>query len=56
MPPEVTLSDGSVVTPSVDPDTVPNVEHSVAAQTAAIDGGKMDGWQNIPDGSCAAAT
>ena len=31
-------------------------EHSVAAQAAAIDGGKMDGWQNIPGGSCAAAT
>jgi len=56
MPPQVTLSDGTVVTPSADPDTVPDVLHSVAAQAAAIDGGKMDGWQNIPDGSCNAAT
>jgi phospholipase C len=56
MPSAVTLSDGTVVTPSADPDTVPNVEHSVAAQVAAIDGGKMDGWQNIPDGNCDAAT
>jgi phospholipase C len=55
MPSSVTLPDGAVVTPSTDPDTVPNVQHSVAAQAAAIDGGKMDGWQNIPDGSCAAA-
>jgi phospholipase C len=56
MPSSVRLSNGSVVTSATDPDTVPNVEHSVAAQAAAIDGGKMDGWQNIPDGSCAAAT
>jgi phospholipase C len=32
------------------------VLHTVGAQRAAIDGGKMDGWQKIPDGSCAAAT
>ena len=56
MPSSVTLSNGAVVTPATDPDTVPNVSHSVAAQEAAIDGGKMDGWQNIPDGGCDAAT
>jgi phospholipase C len=32
------------------------VLHSVPAQKAAIDGGKMDGWENIPDGTCDAAT
>jgi phospholipase C len=56
MPSSVTLSNGAVVTPRTDPDTVPNVNHNVASQAAAIDGGKMDGWQNIPGGSCAAAT
>jgi phospholipase C len=47
MPSSVTLSDGTVVTPHVLPDIVPDVSHSVAAQRAAIDGGKMDGWQNV---------
>jgi phospholipase C len=56
MPASVKLSDGAVVTPSVDPDKVPNVQHTVESQIAAIDGGKMDGWQNIPGGSCDAAT
>jgi phospholipase C len=56
MPSSVTLSNGAVVTPRTDPDTVPVVNHSVAAQVAAIDGGRMDGWQNIPGGSCNAAT
>jgi phospholipase C len=56
MPSSLTLSNGAVVTPHTDPDTVPVVDHSVAAQVAAIDGGKMDGWQNIPGGSCDAAT
>ena len=56
MPFTVTLSNGARVTPSTDPDTVPNVNHNVAAQVAAIDGGRMDGWQNIPGGSCAAST
>ena len=56
MPSSVRLSNGAVVTPGTDPDKVPNVLHSVAAQVAAIDGGKMDGWQKIPDGSCNAAT
>jgi phospholipase C len=56
MPTSVTLSNGAVVSPSVAHDTVPEVLHTVASQVAAIDGGKMDGWQNIPDGSCDAAT
>ena len=56
MPSSVRLSNGTVVTPTTDPDTVPNVNHSVASQAAAIEGGKMDGWQNIPGGTCDAAT
>jgi len=48
MPSTVTLSDGTMVTPSVMPDIVPNVSHTVASQQKAIDGGKMDGWQNVP--------
>src|SRR5689334_21222830 len=47
MPSKVTLSDGTVVTPTVTPDLVPAVSHSVASQQAAIDGGKMDGWQKV---------
>jgi phospholipase C len=47
MPARVTLSDGAVVTPSVTPDIVPAVAHSVQSQEAAIDGGKMDGWQQV---------
>jgi phospholipase C len=56
MPSSVTLSDGTVISPSVAKDTVPPVRHDVAAQLTAIDGGKMDGWQNIPAGGCDAAT
>ena len=56
MPASVTLSNGAVVSPSVTHDTVPAVMHTVASQVAAMDAGKMDGWQNIPDGSCDAAT
>jgi phospholipase C len=47
MPSSVTLSNGAVVTPSTAPDVVPNVRHHIADQVAAIDGGKMDGWQNV---------
>jgi phospholipase C len=54
MPSSVRLSNGAVVTPGTDPDTVPQVLHNVQAQNAAIDGGKMDGWDKIPD--CDAAT
>jgi phospholipase C len=56
MPSSVTLSNGAVVTPGTDPDTVPNVNHSVAAQVAAMNGGQMNGWQNIPHGTCSAKT
>jgi phospholipase C len=54
MPTSVTLSDGTVVHPGVMPDIVPGVSHTVAAQQNAIDGGKMDGWQNV--GGCNAKT
>jgi phospholipase C len=47
MPSSVTLADGTVVTPKVAPDIVPNESHSVEAQTAAVDGGKMDGWTQV---------
>jgi phospholipase C len=60
MPARVTLSDGTTVTPGVTPDKVPNVGHSVEAQQAALNirAGvpRMNGWQNIPDGSCSAKT
>ncbi|HEV2451744.1 MAG TPA: alkaline phosphatase family protein, partial [Streptosporangiaceae bacterium] len=62
MPARVRLSDGAVVTPGVDPDTVPLVAHSVGAQLAAmhIVAGvpQMNGWQNVVSstgGSCDAA-
>jgi phospholipase C len=32
---------------SPSPDIVPNVDHSVASQVLAINGGKMDGWDQI---------
>jgi len=54
MPSSVTLSGGTAVTPSVAPDKVPRVAHSVAAQQVAIDGGKMDGWGNVH--GCTAGT
>ena len=54
MPPSVTLSNGAVVTPVTDSDKVPNVVHNVKSQQAAIDGGTMDGWQNIS--GCGAST
>ena len=54
MPSSVTLSNGQVVTPDVMPDKVPKVDHAVKAQQKAIDGGKMDGWQQIS--GCAAPT
>jgi len=55
MPATVTLSNGAVVTPSGDPDVVPQVDHSTGSQAAAIDGGKMDGWEHISSG-CGAKT
>jgi phospholipase C len=46
----VRLADGKVVTMQPSPDVVPNVDHSVNAQVAAMDGGKMDGWDRV--GGC----
>lgn len=56
MPASVTLSDGATVTPTADPDVVPTVDHSMQSQLAAMNGGKMDGWQNEKNGQCDAAT
>lgn len=47
MPAKVKLSNGVTVTPAMAPDVVPKVTHTVKAQQAAIDGGKMDGWWKI---------
>ena len=47
MPAKVTLSNGTVVTPTVSPDIVPSVSHTVQPQEAAIDHGRMDGWQKV---------
>ena len=47
MPARVTLSSGTVVTPTVSPDIVPSVSHTVQSQQAAIDHGRMDGWQKV---------
>jgi len=58
MPAQVTLSNGATVTPSVDPDTVPPVDHSVTSQLAAmhiVNGvPQMNGWQKILSGGCKA--
>ena len=48
MPASVQLSNGAVVKPFDDPDVSPIVKHTVHGQAAAIDHGKMDGWQKIP--------
>lgn len=54
----VTLSDGEQVSIWTPGDKNPDVEHNVTAQAAAIDGGRMDGWENItgPQGDCNAST
>jgi phospholipase C len=54
MPASVTLKGGTVVTPGVTPDTVPQVAHWGSAQQTAIDGGNMDGWGQIT--GCTAST
>src|SRR5215467_7164619 len=54
MPASVTLRGGTVVTPRVTPDTVPNVDHSIKGQKTAVDGRKMDGWGKIS--GCTAST
>jgi len=48
MPAEVRLSNGAVVKPTVDPDTIPNINHDGPSQVIAMDNGKMDGWDKIP--------
>ncbi len=47
MPATVKLSNGAIVKPFDDPDVSPIVKHTVPGQRAAIDHGKMDGWQHI---------
>jgi phospholipase C len=56
MPSTVKLSNGAVVTPWVPGFKNPAVEHNVPATVAAINGGKMNGWENIkgPQGNCSA--
>lgn len=60
MPTSVKLSDGSVVAPTVSPDTIPHVTHSVDSELAAmhIQGGvpRMNGWEKIRYGSCDASS
>lgn len=56
MPASVTLKGNIVVTPSDATDHIPEIDHNVASQQAAIDGGKMDGWAEISDGTCNVAT
>ena len=41
MPATVKLSNGAVVTPTVDPGTIPNVDHTGHAQVVAMDHGKI---------------
>jgi phospholipase C len=54
MPATMKLSNGVVVRPRRDPDVVPNVNHSVPAQVAAMNivtgVPLMNGWENIPYG------
>ncbi len=42
-----TLSTGKSIALSAAPDVVPNVDHSIKAQTTGIDGNKMDGFDKI---------
>jgi phospholipase C len=49
----VKLQNGSLVAMKQSPDVVPQVDHGVQPQVAAIDGGKMDGWALIH--GCAAS-
>src|SRR5215470_7521735 len=43
MPAKVKLSNGVTVKPTVDPDTIPDVNHDGPSQVRAMDHGKMDG-------------
>src|ERR1700746_84523 len=47
MPAKVTLSNGAVVKPTVDRDTIPNYNHNGPAQVIAMNRGQMNGWNNI---------
>jgi hypothetical protein len=47
MPRRVKLSNGAAVRPTVDPDIVPNVVHTVKGQALAMNHGKMNGWDKI---------
>ena len=47
IPPTVTLKDGTIYTPQQAPTIVPEVDHTVASQQLAMDGGTMDGWDAI---------
>jgi len=47
MPAKVKLSNGVTVKPTVDPDTIPDVNHDGPSQVRAMDHGKMDGWDKI---------
>jgi phospholipase C len=47
------MSTGQTMGLTQEPDIIPNVAHSVEAQTTAIDGGKMDGFDRIQ--GCTAA-
>ncbi len=43
------LANGKTVSLTPSPDVInPDIPHNVAAQSTAIDGGKMDGWSSIP--------
>ncbi len=44
----VKLKDGTRYKLRQSSDVIPSVWHNVAAQTLAVDGGKMDGWGQIP--------
>jgi len=56
MPQSVTLSDGAVVKPHVNPDVVPQVNHSISSQIRAenVQNGvpQMNGWEHLVAGSC----
>jgi phospholipase C len=43
----VTLKGGVQRTMQQSPDVIPNVDHSVASQVTAMDGGLMDGWLGV---------
>ncbi len=44
----VKLRDGSTYTMTRSPDIVPSVWHNVTGQTVVVDGGRMDGWGELP--------